>query len=88
MIQRGNYTLAEGHNMSRFQCSYDEDTILDAEKAREMLSVSYNGMQFYDHQKPRLTYSNYTGKLIVRQRMFKIIFLEFLANCHIKYDIS
>jgi len=86
MIERNDYRLPQGRKISRFLCVYDENTKLDAEVAKEVFALSYMAATLYNYREEPTT--SYTGKLIVRHRMFIIIFLELLVNRRIKYEIS
>jgi len=74
------------YGTNHYKGNYDDNTILDAAAAEAIFSTWYDeGENYnYDEEPPK----KYAGNFIVRHRMFIIIFLVLLVNCHIKYEIS
>jgi len=64
---------------------FDENIKLgDEAVANEVFSRWYNEGQDYESHNNETLFNN-TGKLFIYHRMFIIIFLDLLANCHVIY---
>jgi len=82
-ILHNDFESNNSYGIAHNSMQYDDNTQLDGDEAKKFFSIWYEQGSFYDYNHEPSDYSE--GKLILRDVIFIIIFLEIIINSHIKY---